>query len=276
MYNEEEYIQATIESLLTQSYSRLQLVLVDDGSSDRTVEMARSTIDADHSMVVTNPTNMGQSFSRNRGAMHAEGEYIAFHDADDLSTPKRIEKQVEFLEENPDVGVVGGAYYYLNPDRGQTELKRRPTDDEQIRQQMARECMINLGTAMFRREALFGTGLFRSENVEGYELMINVGKDWKLANLEDPVYLYRINEDSRSQRDELYKKAIIAYRSYQAVQAFDLPYWYLPLQLGWLVYMNAPPSLQKAIRRAFSPTEERDLTQEERQEIEEMLSSYGS
>lgn len=275
-FNEEEFIGSSLDSLLNQTYSNIELILVDDRSSDSTVEVARSKICDSRDIIITNATNMGRRFSSNRGAMHADGEYIIFHDADDISTPERIEKQVQFLEENPDVGVVGGAYYYINPERGQAELKIRPTDDEQIRQQMGRECMINTGTAMFRREALFGSGLFCSAKVEGYELIINIGKDWKLANLEEPVYLYRINKNSRSQQGELYKKAIIAYRSYQAIQAFDLPYWYLPLQLGWLVYMNVPPSLQKVVRRTFSPTEERDLTQEERQEIEEMLSFYDS
>lgn len=272
MYNEADNILATLDSLLNQEYKDMQLVIVDDDSEDASVQIVRKrlkSIEIKHT-VLKNPTNLGQSFSRNRGVMHADGEYIVFHDADDLSTPDRLSKQVGFLEENPNVGVVGGAYFYINPNRNQREVKSRPTDDESIRRGMARECMVNLGTAMFRREALFQTDLFESSNVEGYELLVNVGREWKLANLADPIYLYRINEGSRSQQDQLKKKAIIAYRSYQAIRKLDLSYWYLPLQLGWLIYMNAPTGVQKIIRRLFSPTQERAISTEEERMIEEL------
>lgn len=276
MYNEADNVGATLSSLSHQTYDDFQIIVVDDGSNDGSVLVAKNRladIEGDHE-VLENTTNLGQSFSRNRGAMHADGEYIVFHDADDLSTPNRFAKQVRFLEENSSVGVVGGGYFYVNPNRGQREVKVRPTDDESIREGMARECMVNLGTAMFRREALFGTGLFESDNVEGYELIVNVGTEWSFANLSEPIYLYRINEGSRSQQAQLKKKAIIAFRSYQAIKKLDLPYWYLPLQFGWLVYMIVPDEFKAIIRKVFSPTTDRDLTADERQTIQR-LEEYG-
>lgn len=266
MYNESSNISATLASLAAQEYDNLQVIVVDDGSDDDSMWVAEdrlSDVNGDH-IILENATNLGQSFSRNRGTMHADGKYVVFHDADDLSTPDRLAKQVRFMEENPSVGVVGGSYFYVNPNRDQREVKIRPTDDESIRQGMARECMINLGTAMFRRKALFSTGLFESDNVEGYELIVNVGMEWSFANLRDPVYLYRINEGSRSQQAQLKKKSIIAYRSYQAMKKLDQSYWYLPLQLGWLVYMVAPDELKMAIRGLFSPTTDRTPSEEER------------
>jgi glycosyltransferase involved in cell wall biosynthesis len=272
MYNESDNIGATLKSLIEQNYSNIQLIIVDDGSVDESVNIVESYLSdlGNNHRVLKNTTNLGQSFSRNRGAMYAEGEYIVFHDADDLSTPDRIKKQVSFLEENPSVGVVGGSYFYINPNRGQRELKVRPEGDKSIRQGMARECMINLGTAMFRREALFDTNLFESNNVEGYELIVNIGTSWSFANLRDPVYLYRINKGSRSQQAQLKKKAIIAYRSYQAIRKLNLSYWYLPLQFGWLIYMIAPDKAKSVIRTLFSPTTDRDLTEEEQRVVEEL------
>lgn len=272
MYNEADNVGATLSSLGNQTYDDIQIIVVDDGSSDDSVLVAKNRladIEGDHE-VLENTTNLGQSFSRNRGAMHADGEYIVFHDADDLSTPDRLAEQVQFMEENSSVGVVGGGYFYINPNRDQREVKVRPTDDESIRRGMAKECMINLGTAMFKREALFGTGLFESDNVEGYELIVNVGMEWSFANLPDPIYLYRINEGSRSQQAQLKKKAIIAHRSYQAMKKLDLSYWYLPLQFGWLVYMVVPDEFKAIIRRVFSPTTDRDLTADEHQTIQRL------
>ncbi|ELZ21459.1 hypothetical protein C476_08233 [Natrinema limicola JCM 13563] len=135
---------------------------------------------------------------------------------------------------------------------------------------MARECMINLGTAMFRREALFETSIFKSYNVEGYELIVNVGKNWSFANLRDPIYLYQINKGSRSQQKQLKKKVIIAYRSYQAIKKLDLSYWNLPLQIGWLIYMTAPNPVKTMIRKLFSPTKERPLSEDEKDLIRKL------
>ena len=272
MYNESNNIRNALVSLVRQSYQNIEFIIVDDGSRDESIEVAKrylSKSDVQYT-ILENTTNVGQTFSENRGAIHSNGEYVLFHDADDLSTPDRISKQVTFLEENPSVGVVGGAYFYINENRGQREVKVRPTSDESIRSGMGRECMINAGTAMFRSEALFETNLFQSNHVEGYEVLIEVGTKWKFANLADPIYVYQINDSSRSQSNQLLKKTTIAYRSYQAVKKLNLPFWNVPLQVGWLIYMNAPPAVQKGIRTIFSPTEDRSLTDEEVRTIEEL------
>jgi glycosyltransferase involved in cell wall biosynthesis len=272
-YNEEDAIDAAILSLANQTYNQLQLIVVDDGSDDDTSQTAREALrstSVSRYSILRNDTNMGQSFARNRGFMHSDGDYTIFHDADDLSTPRRLEKQVEHLESNPSVGVVGGAYFYINPNRGLQTVRRRPTEDREIREGLVRECMINLGTAMFRRSALLGTGLFESQNVEGYELIISVAQKWKLANLPDPVYLYNINEGSRSRKNELRKKAVIAYRSYQASKRLNLSFRYLPLQLGWIPYIYAPTPIKNMVQTFLSPTESRDLDDSEKEMIERL------
>ncbi|SDK19388.1 Glycosyl transferase family 2 [Halovenus aranensis] len=273
MYNEREFIEPTIESLLSQTYSNIELIFVDDNSEDDTTDEVKSIVDGNRHAILKNKTNMGTTFSRNRGAMHAEGKYLVFHDADDVSTPNRIEKQVQFLEANPETGVVGGAFYYVHPDQKEPELRVRPSSDQDIREGMGRGSMINAGTAMYRREAAFEAGLFQSENVEGYELIIEIGRNWKLANLPDPVYIYRINSGSRSQRKELLKKSILAYRSWQAIKAFGLPYRNLLFQLGWFIYMNAPERVQRFIRTVFSPTEQRAVSDEEVKRIKSLLNT---
>ncbi|WP_312911791.1 glycosyltransferase family 2 protein [Natronosalvus caseinilyticus] len=275
MYNEEDHIQTTINSLLAQTYPNFELILVDDGSTDGTIIKARSFIDDEQHTILRNETNMGQTFSMNRGAMHADGEFLVFHDADDISLPVRFEKQVEFLETNPGIGVVGGAFYYITPNQETPELRVRPSSDGDIRKNMGRGPMINGGTAMYRREALFGADLFQSENVEGYELIIKIGINWELANLSDPVYVYRINDGSRSQHNELVKKATLAYRSWQAIKAFKLPYRYLLLQFGWLIYMNVPVKIQRRLRSAFSPTTQCEATKEDCRKIRELIDSYA-
>src|SRR4029077_20706952 len=100
VYNGERYLKEAIESVLFQTYKNLELVVVDDGSVD-----ARKTIILSYSdsriRLVENTKNSGIVFTRNKGLLAAQGEYIATLDCDDIALPDRIENQVNFLEKNP-------------------------------------------------------------------------------------------------------------------------------------------------------------------------------
>lgn len=273
-YNESAYIRDTLESLRDQTYDKIQLLVVDDASDDDTAEVAERTLsDVEDSIVLRNRTNMGQVFSRNRGAMHADGEYIIFHDADDFSLPTRIEKQVRFLESNPDVGVVGSAFYYVNPKRNERRIKIRPTDDETIREGLSRECMVNLGTAMFRVEALHETRLFQARRAEGYKLMIDIAQNHELSNLNEPLYVYKINEGSSSQQDELEAKVAIFKRNIEAIREIEGGYTDAFLSVGWFLYMFLPPGIKRVVRDVFSPTQIETLSSRQEDELEELLSA---
>lgn len=272
VYNEEEYIGRTLDSLLNQTYDNIELIIVDDNSSDDSLEIIRDkTSNLDNAKILSNRTNMGQTFSINRGAMVADGDYIIFHDADDVSTPDRVAKQVLYMENNPEVGVLGGAFYYIHESRNERTIKKRPTDDEEIRKTLIIESGINIGTAVFRSEALYSTNIFKSAFVEGYELIIEIAKNYKLANLEDPLYVYHINEGSRSQNRQLRKKLILMKRSMQAIYHLDLGYRYIPISFGWLIYLYSPNRLKDVIRKTFSSTEEESISGEEKDELESLI-----
>jgi glycosyltransferase involved in cell wall biosynthesis len=221
--------------------------------------------------VLENGTNVGQSFARNRGAVAADGKYLVFHDADDLSTPDRLAKQVAFMEDNPDVGVVGSAYYYDNQLRDERTVRVRPEDDETLRRNLARESMVNLGTAMYRWSALLKTSLFRTEYAEGYDLLIDIAETHKLANLPDPLYVYRVSENSISRQDELTQKLALIRRGVQSVRTLGVGHLQLCLAPGWLAYMYAPDRVKAVIRRLFSPTENQAFTGEDESRLERTL-----
>jgi glycosyltransferase involved in cell wall biosynthesis len=272
MYNEEEYIVQCIRSIDKQEYENIELVVVDDGSTDQSISEAKKAL-SDSTVrykIIRNSTNLGQSFARNRGLMESEGQYIIFHDADDLSARSRVRKQVDYLESNSSVGVVGGAFLYINEKTGRRQVRERPSQDGEIRRNLSRQCLINLGSAMFRKEALLDTNCFSSSSSEGYEVVIQIAKDWKLSNIKDLIYVYRINEGSQSRDKELKRKAIIGYRSYQAASTLGISYWNTLLQIGWLVYIFAPKKMKVWIRKLFSPTTDRDMTDIESKEIRDL------
>ncbi len=98
-WNTAEYISETIESVMTQSYGNWELIIVDDASSDNTMEILRG-IEDDRIRIFSNKNNSGAAVSRNKALREAQGEWIAFLDSDDIWMPDKLEKQISFMEAN--------------------------------------------------------------------------------------------------------------------------------------------------------------------------------
>lgn len=107
-YNAEKYIAQAIESILNQTYTDYEFIIINDGSTDDTPNIIRHYADSDSRIIfIDNKQNQGLIAVLNQGLDMARGEFIARMDADDISLPKRFEKQVAYLDANPDVGVLG-------------------------------------------------------------------------------------------------------------------------------------------------------------------------
>ena len=106
VYNCEKYLRESIESILNQTFKDFEFLIINDGSSDKSAEIVESYND-NRINFVQNEKNIGLAASLNRGLDIAKGEYIARMDADDISLPERLEKQVRFMETNPQIGICG-------------------------------------------------------------------------------------------------------------------------------------------------------------------------
>ena len=106
VYNLENYIASSIRSILRQTYSNIELIIVDDCSTDNSYEIAQTFKD-ERIRLFRNSENRGVVYSRNFAISKAKGEYIALNDGDDISHPRRIEYQVSYMEQHPDIGVLG-------------------------------------------------------------------------------------------------------------------------------------------------------------------------
>ncbi len=127
--NAEAYIEEAIASILSQTYPTWELLLVDDGSADRSTEIAQSYVqkypDKIRYLEHEGHQNLGMSATRNLGIREAKGKYIALLDADDIWLPEKLEKQVELLEKNPDVGIIFGPTEYWFSWTGKPEDQNR-------------------------------------------------------------------------------------------------------------------------------------------------------
>jgi glycosyltransferase involved in cell wall biosynthesis len=194
IYNCEKYIFDAINSVLQQTYSIFELLIIDDCSTDNTLKIAESFQDA-RINIIKKEKNSGYTNSLNLGIKFAKGKYIARMDGDDVSLPERFEKQVAFLEKNADTIVCGCWYQIL----GTEQIIKKPTQHEKIKLEMLRESAIGHPTAMLRNSILQENKILYDTNfepAEDYNLWVRLLAFGKFANIDEVLFLYR-NHDSQ-------------------------------------------------------------------------------
>ena len=194
VYNRERYIGEAIESILAQTFSDFEILLVDDGSTDSSVDKIRSFSDP-RIRLVCNEENLGIPRTRNKGIEHARGQYMAMLDSDDRSYPERLEKQVAFLESHPD-HVQVGSWCRMMDAQGNvlTKIKRQPASPDDIHAQFLFRCAMSNRSIMARTAILKEYG-YRNDfpRCQDYELHVRLAKQYKLGNIQECLVYGRIH-----------------------------------------------------------------------------------
>ena len=132
VYNREKYVGIAVDSILSQTFSDFELLVIDDGSIDRSIDVVLSYSDP-RIRLVCNNTNLGVATTRNKGIQLARGEYLAFLDSDDWAYPERLAKQTAFLDNHPDYAAVGSWIEWMSEaGHPSGRIKRKPTSPEEI------------------------------------------------------------------------------------------------------------------------------------------------
>jgi glycosyltransferase involved in cell wall biosynthesis len=126
VYNSESFLKEAIESILNQSYTNFELIIIDDCSSDQSVAVVKRYAAQDPRIrIFLNKKNQGQAASRNQGIRAAHGKYIMIADSDDISIRERFERQVAYMEEHPEIGVLGTQSLSFSTDPSQGKKSDR-------------------------------------------------------------------------------------------------------------------------------------------------------
>jgi glycosyltransferase involved in cell wall biosynthesis len=192
VYNAAATVGRALASVARQTFSDYELIVVDDGSTDRSGEIIEKAVAADSRIsYVRNERNLGIQKTLNRGLALAQGEYVARMDADDeWAEPEKLAQQVEFLERHPDYVICGTGIIAVD-ERG-AELKRhhKPQSDAEIRGRILGLNPFAHPSVVFRADPVRGLGGYDesadSRHVEDYELWLRLGRVGKMANL--PFY----------------------------------------------------------------------------------------
>jgi len=192
VYNGERYVSQAVKSILGQTYSNFELIVVNDGSTDKTEKILSSF----PQIIYVKQNNQGIACSLNIGINRSKGKYIVRLDADDICFPNRIEKQVNFLERNPDIDLVGSSATIIDSGDRRWGIQRMPGSDTEIRwASLFKSPFIHPSVTIRREIAEEFTDLYDPNFVptEDYELWIRVLKNHKAANISEPLLYYRVH-----------------------------------------------------------------------------------
>lgn len=191
-YNREEFIKSALDSVLRQTFDNFELIVVDDGSKDNTIEIIKS-YDDKRIRLVQNSVNSGVAVARNIGYRHAKGEYVVIADSDDINLPTKFEEQVQVLENNMDIDIVGCIYKPFN-EKGFLPEWHTFEENDYIRSQMIFLPGVP-AASMFRLNKIKEKGLlYHDESYTAsvdYEWFSKMPDDIKFYNIQKPLYLYR-------------------------------------------------------------------------------------
>jgi glycosyltransferase involved in cell wall biosynthesis len=195
VYNGERFLTEAVESILSQTHTDLELVIVDDGSTDATPRILDGYARGDSRIVLFRRENRGSARSLNRAILAARASVVAVLDADDVALPDRLEHQLGYLGEHEEIALVGGAVIFVD-DVGRPFAEHRyPTSDAEIRSALEWTTPFVHSAVTARRAALLAAGLYRPQFVRSLDtdLWFRVSEHFELANLERPVVRYRIH-----------------------------------------------------------------------------------
>lgn len=248
VYNGMPYLKDAVESILNQTLRDIELVVVDDGSTDNSLSYVSSLNDS--RIKVIQGGRLGRGRALNLGLKNCTGKYVAINDADDVSHLERLEKQYTFLEENRDYVLIGSLSYFQDHGTGKRVLhKERPLNYESIKMALTKGQPIQHVTVLMRQEALTAIGGYneRIKFLFDRDLFVRLGKLGKLANLPEPLVDVGHHENrffyftyKGFQREYL----SLVYRI-KAINQFGFPKWWILREVVRSLWSAIPIRLRR-------------------------------
>jgi len=199
VYNGEKYLREAVDSILGQTFKDFEFLIINDGSTDKTGEILKSYNDP-RIKIINNEKNIGLTKSLNTGLRLARGEYIARQDADDISLPTRLEKELKFLEQNSNVALVGTDYLFINEKGKVFHVVRCLNGRRKLKEKLLEGNQFGHGSVMMRKECIHRVGTYREEFrfAQDYDFYLRLVEVYDVANISEPLYKWRINISSVS------------------------------------------------------------------------------
>lgn len=221
VYNSEKYLEEAIESILTQTYSDFEFIIINDGSTDGSLEIIEKFQNYDKRIICISQENGGVASALNAGLLRAKGDYIVRMDADDVSYPNRLEVLNEFMECNKNVDICGS--WALKNGKQKMHV---PIDDVGIKMQMLFFCSFIHPTVIIRRSYLERTGcIYNLVCAEDYDLWVRCSDTAVFANIPQYLLMYREHSNNisgHSNQAKFMQDDLRVKNLYCQMQGFDI------------------------------------------------------
>lgn len=221
VYNGEKYLKEAIDSVLAQTYTNFELLVIDDGSTDNSVEIIKSYEDP-RIILLQNGTNFGVGYTRNVGINNAKGDYLAWMDCDDLIHKERFEKQLSFLQDHPEVGICGT--WWVRIGDGRPRVLRSSQDPEIIKASLLFYPAINPATAMYNMTLVKKAGIKYDARLlvaEDYDFYFEASFHFPMHNIGEVLYSYRASETSIMKKFAEQEKKMMEFHKIIYSKGFD-------------------------------------------------------
>jgi len=218
VYNSEDTVRDAIDSILQQNFRNFEFIIINDGSTDATVGILNEYKHRDDRIVIVNQPRMGIIYSLNQGLRIAQGEYIIRQDSDDVSLPDRIEKQIEYIEQN-NLDIVSSFAFLINKKGAVLKIMRCPLSHNDIVYKLEIYNCILHPTVMFRKRSILSIGGYdqNHELVEDYALYLKaILKGLRFGAVSKPLVKIRFHINSLT----------VKYRRKQLFGAISAQTWY--------------------------------------------------
>lgn len=251
VFNAAAYLHEALDSLCTQTFAQFEIVLVDDASTDNSRLIAETYAQKDARLnIIANTQGKGLAGALNSGLEAAAGDYIARMDADDISLPSRLEKQLAFMQAHPDIALCGTGIHYFGAGPALDVLY--PLTHEQIFCRMLFVNPLAHPTVLWRREVFLRAGLRYdpTSHAEDYDLWERSAQQLQLANLPDVLLRYRISPASFTHVQNEKQGRSVAEIFARQLARLAVPTDDATLQLHRMLSNEAPLEQPQQLRRA--------------------------
>ncbi len=202
VFNGERFLRAALDSILNQTFSDFECIVVDDGSTDTSWELVSAFCARDQRIKCVRQQHLGLVKALNEGCCTAGGQYIARLDADDVAKPSRLAVQVAFMENNPNLALSGGHTECIDSSNNIKFVMKWPGYSEGLADLQLLDCHIAHTTVMFRRDLFLNLGGYRAEylHAEDYDLFLRLNDQFLIDNIPVVLSQYRLHEAQVSTR----------------------------------------------------------------------------
>lgn len=254
VYNGEKFLAESIRSILNQTIDDFEFIIVDDGSVDKTLLILKDFSVADSRIkIISNRVNEGLTKSLNTGLAVCVGKYVARQDADDISMPNRLEKQISFMDLNNGMALIGSCGFFVDDSGRVVRDKNLPISYPEIKRKLLFNNQFIHSSLMIRREILqkeggYNDSFFKSQD---YELVLRLAAKYPVANLPDKLVKHRLLNTAISWQSKTQEWDAIRAR-WWGITKNGYPFWFGVLNICLRLCWMAVPQKVKLTRYLFN------------------------